>query len=65
MNRADQERVWRMAITEIQQGQHYATCLEGVNPFALESALAKIDSALLDLEGMRDVWRAKVEEPAT
>lgn len=58
MNRADQEKVWRMALTNIQTGQHYATTLENVDEFALESVLAKIDSAILDLEDLRDKWRS-------
>lgn len=58
MNRLDTEKCWRMAITGIATGQSYATRLGEVVPQdELERALAKVDSAILDFEQLRDRWR--------
>ncbi len=47
-----------MAITEIAQGQSYAARLGKVaDEGELEKVLAKLDSAILDLEDLRDKWR--------
>lgn len=63
MNTSDTEKLWRMAITNIQYGQDNAVRLRDLlEPSRFEAAMAKIDSALLDLEGFRDVWRRENAE---
>lgn len=58
MSRADTEKVFQMAITNLIYGQNYAARLKGVVPQdLLSAALDRVDSAVLDLEGLRDEWR--------
>jgi len=58
LSRKDVESCFNIAISQLGYSQMYATKLKHTVDLArLSAALDKVDTAILELEGLRDEWR--------